>query len=211
LRRGAHDANRPETLPPVPNDERVIPRPGDIFPESRNRLPLIQREQLDEDGRKLYDALTSDPNSLAGLQGPGGIKLHSPRLYAIGRGVNRYLRFESGLDRRLSELVILVAAREMESTFEWHAHEAEAQRIGIEQHIIDTIRKRRPLGKQIAERERALIKLGREAIRKHRVRRKTFAAALAFFGSEQLVNLVALMGEYASTAILLTVFDQQIP
>jgi 4-carboxymuconolactone decarboxylase len=39
---------------------------------------------------------------------------------------------------------------------------------------------------------------------------KTFARAKALFGPNQLVDLVMLMGNYASTAALLTTFDMQL-
>jgi len=63
----------------------------------------------------------------------------------------------------------------------------------------------------IGEKEAAIIKLGREAIGKHRVRRSTYAKAIELFGAETLVNLVALMGSYAATAMSLAVFAQQLP
>ena len=38
----------------------------------------------------------------------------------------------------------------------------------------------------------------------------TFARCLALFGRKKLVDLVALMGNYASTAALLTAFDMRL-
>ena len=111
------------------------PLPKDVFPDSRNRLPLPKREDLDEEGRKAYDAAVSDPRLLAGLQGPAGIRLYSPRAGAS----NKYLRFETALGRRLSELAILVAARELDQQFEWTAHQPEARKQGVEENVIDKI------------------------------------------------------------------------
>jgi 4-carboxymuconolactone decarboxylase len=39
---------------------------------------------------------------------------------------------------------------------------------------------------------------------------ETFAKAKAMFGPNKLVDLVMLMGNYASTAALLTAFDMQL-
>ncbi len=52
--------------------------------ESGFRLPLPMREELDGYGKSVYDRLT-DPASrlVAGLRGPAGIRLHSPRLAEI--------------------------------------------------------------------------------------------------------------------------------
>lgn len=185
-------------------------RPGDIYPESGSRLPPIDRDRLDDAGRALYDEVAGDARSLVGFKGPAGIMLHSPKLYAIHRKVNQYLRFGSGLDERLRELMILVAAREMDSHFEWRAHEIIAKQVGLEDEIVDIVRHGKRV-RGVGEKEATIIKLGREAIRKHRVRRSTYAAAIELFGTETLVNLVALMGTYAATAMSLAVFAQQLP
>ena len=126
------------------------------------------------------------------------------------RALNQFLRFESGLDVRLRELAILVDAREMDSHFEWYQHEITAKREGLEDEIIEIVRKRKRV-RGIGAKEAAIIKLGREALGKHRVRRSTYAAALELFGAETLVNLVMLMGAYAATATTLAVFAQQLP
>jgi 4-carboxymuconolactone decarboxylase len=184
--------------------------PPDIFPDSRNRMPLITREELNELGQRLYDEALADPRSIVGLQGPGGIRLGSPRLTELSRPVNRFLRYGAGLDRRLAELAILASARETDQRFEWHAHEAIALKEGLEPAIIDVIRYRRPLS-GMGEKEATLITLAREAIGKHEVRPETFADALRLFGKEDLILYVTLMGEYAATGFLLHTFNQQLP
>jgi 4-carboxymuconolactone decarboxylase len=185
-------------------------RSGDIFPGSGSRLPAVDRDQLDPVGQALYDEVAADTRSLVGFRGPAGIGLHSPQLYQLHRKVNQFLRFGTGLDARLRELMILVAAREMDSHFEWHAHEAAAKREGLEDEIIDIVRKRKRL-RGIGDKETAIIKLGREALGKHRVKRTTYAKAIELFGAETLVHLTALIGAYATTAITLAVFAQQLP
>jgi 4-carboxymuconolactone decarboxylase len=184
--------------------------PPDIYPESHNRLPLVRRDEFDEFGQKIFDETAGDSRSLVGLQGPGGIRLHSPALTANTRPASQWLRFGAGLDKRLAELTILVAAREMNAHFEWHAHEPAALKAGLEPTVIDVVRHRKPLA-GLGEREAALIAVGREAIGKHRVSAATFADALRVFGKEQLLHYVSLMGSYAATAILLAVFDQHLP
>ncbi|HXP94605.1 MAG TPA: hypothetical protein VN905_14120 [Candidatus Binatia bacterium] len=184
--------------------------PADIYPESRNRLPMVRRDDLNDEGKEIFDARKNDRRSLVGLQGPSGIRLHNPKLAKLSSPLNRYLRFEAGLDRRVVEVVILATAREFDQPFEWAAHEGEALKIGVAQDVIDVVRFRKPvdgLGEQYA----AMIRLVREACGAHKVSSATFAEAMRLFGKEQLLNYVALIGGYADTAILLTVFDQQLP
>ncbi|MEE8177805.1 MAG: hypothetical protein V3T65_07405 [Acidobacteriota bacterium] len=179
--------------------------PDDVYPDSRNRLPLVQREDMDERGQTAYDSAVSNPRSIAGLQGPAGIRLHSARARE-----SEYLRYESDLGRRLTELAILVTAREMDQQFEWSVHEGVALQEGLEPAIIDVVRLRKPLT-GLGEKEAAIIQLGREVFRNHRLSPDTFSRALQLFGNKTLVDLVSLMGNYASTAVLLTTFDQQLP
>jgi len=119
------------------------PLPDDVKPDSLSRLPLRRREDMDERGKRFYDAVV-DPGSrtLVGLRGPSGIWLHSPELGERVRAVNQYLRFETALDRRLIELAILVTARELDQQFEWTAHEPAALSEGLSQEIIDAVDQR---------------------------------------------------------------------
>lgn len=184
--------------------------PADVYPESRNRLALVRRVDLDDEGKTIFDGAANDSRSLVGLQGPGGIRLHNPTLTKLSQPLNRYLRFEAGLDRRVAEVAILATARELDQEFEWCAHEAEALKVGVAADIVDVIRFRRPvdgLGEQYA----AMIRLVREAVGAHKVRPETFADALRLFGKIPLLNYVSLIGNYMATAVLLTVFDQQLP
>jgi 4-carboxymuconolactone decarboxylase len=184
--------------------------PADIDPRSRCRLPLPQREELDAGGREIYDRL-ADPKggTLRGLRGPGGITLHSPDLSRHTRPLNNYLRYGSGLGGRVRELAILTTARELDSQFEWAAHEAAAQGEGIPAETVEIVRHRGDLG-GLDEADAAVIALGREIFGARRVSSATFARVLRLFGRRKLVDLVALMGNYASTAALLTAFDMQL-
>src|SRR5690348_8317523 len=91
--------------------------PSDIDPQSGFRLPLPKREDLDEAGKAHYDRATAPGASIAGLQGPTGIGLYSPKAAAHARALNRYLRFEAGFVPRIREIAILTTAREMDSQF----------------------------------------------------------------------------------------------
>jgi 4-carboxymuconolactone decarboxylase len=185
--------------------------PDDVDPESGCRLPLPRREELDDAWQRIYDSL-ADPKggSIRGLRGPGGILLHSPGLSRHSRPLNRYLRHEAGLGGRVRELAILTTARELDSQFEWAAHELEAIAEGISLEIIDIIKHRRDTTSGLDEADAIIIQLGREIFGERKVSSATFIRALRQFGRRALVDLVALMGNYAGTAALLTAFDMQL-
>lgn len=183
--------------------------PPDIDPKSGFRLPLPRREDLDEAGKASHDRSTAPGATLAGLQGPGGVQLYSPRTAAWSNGLNRYLRFEAGFSPRIRETAILATAREMNSQFEWVAHEDEALRVGVPQEVIDIIKHRRA-ATGIDETDAVVIELVRQIWRDHKVTPEMFAKAQSIFGDKGLVELVMLSGNYAATAALLCTVDMQL-
>jgi len=178
--------------------------PKDVYADTGNRLPAIKREDLDDAGKKLFDARLP-----ADSFGPGAIRLYSPAVAEHMGAVNSYLRYKSGLDPRLVQLAILVTARESDSEYEWTAHEPQGLKAGLQLEIIDIVRYRKsPEG--LAEKDAVIIQLGREAIGKHHVSSGVAARALNLFGKQGLVDYVSLMSDYAATAILLNAFDQHV-
>jgi 4-carboxymuconolactone decarboxylase len=183
--------------------------PSDIDPQSGFRLPLPKREDLDELGKRHYDRVATPGASIAGLQGPSGIGLYSPKAAEHARALNRYLRYEAGFSPRVREVAILTTAREMDSQFEWAAHEPEALKEGVDPRVIDVIKHRKPtVG--LDETDATIIELGRQIFRDHKVTPEIFAKAKALFGPNKLIELVMLMGNYAGTAALLTAVDMQL-
>ena len=79
----------------------------------------------------------------------------------------------------------------------------------MQQQTIDVVKYRKST-EGLAEKDAVIIALGREVIGKHHVSSATAARALNLFGNQGLVNIVSLMGDYASTAILLNAFDQHV-
>jgi 4-carboxymuconolactone decarboxylase len=183
--------------------------PSDIDPQSGFRLPLPKREDLDEAGKKAYDRGTAPGATIAGLQGPAGVQLFTPKIAEQISAINRYLRFQAGFTPRVREIAILTTAREMDSQFEWVAHEPEALKEGVDQSIIDVIKFRKSTA-GLEETDATVIELGRQLWRDHKVTSQTFAKAKELFGPNKLVDLVLLMGNYAGTAALLTAVDMQL-
>jgi 4-carboxymuconolactone decarboxylase len=174
--------------------------PKDVFPDTRNRLHLIKREDLEERGRKAYDEATS--SSVSGVpEGLAAIRLH-------GSGVD--VRWESALGRRLTELAIVTTARERDQPYEWSLHEMEALAVGLEPAIIDVVRYHKTL-KGIGDKEATIIQMDREVVGMHKLSSGTYANALKLLGERNLVDVVLLMSQYAGTATRLTAFNQQLP
>ncbi len=185
--------------------------PSDIDPESRSRLPLKRRDELDEEAQEVYDFLV-DPESqtLAGLTGPRGFYLYSPKAGRHLSPANTYLRFESGLDEQVRELAILVVAHEMQSQFEWTMHEPVAREVGLDPAAIEVV-KTNQNPQDLKARDALIIRFGRELLREDRLSSETFSQVAQEFGEEGLVTLTFLIGNYVRSALMLRAADMQIP
>lgn len=174
--------------------------PDDVYPESRGRLPIVNREELDDEGKATYDRYMSpDSTSLAGVQGPGGLRLHATADNS-----------PSKVSGKIRELVRLVIAREMDQQFEWTLHEPVALRQGLDPDIIDVIRHNRSIA-GVSEPEASVIQLGRDVFREHHVSSETYASLTQNFGKKDLIDITQLMGGGMNSFILLFMFDVHLP
>jgi 4-carboxymuconolactone decarboxylase len=186
-----------------------MPMPADIDPQSGCRLPLVKRENLDEAGKRAYDRASTPGKTIVGLRGPSGLHLYSPPTVEAHNVMNQYLRYQC-FDAKTREVAILTVAREMDSRFEWAAHEPEALKEGVSAALVDVIKHRKST-QGLDERSAAIIEFGRQIFRDHKVTPEAFARVKTLFAPDKLVELVLLMGNYAATAALLCAFDMQVP
>lgn len=181
-----------------------------IDPQSRCRIPLPRREDLDTAGQKIFDYFTSGSKGvLRGLHGPAGIWLHEPKLAEVYVPFGNYLRFRAGLSEPIREACVLAMARECNSAFEWAAHEPEALQVGVPAEVIKSIKFRNPTT-AIEAPFGTIVQLIREAFTERTVSAATYDAAVSLLGVPLLIDLITLAGTYASTAALLKVFDMQL-
>jgi 4-carboxymuconolactone decarboxylase len=197
---------------------KLYPGKTDVYYSSGNRLPPVDREELDDRGKEVYDNILQSGRSFTYdeekkiYMGPRAIRMYSPIVGDHNSRSNQYLRYESGMDEKLREITIMHAAISMNSSYEWTAHEETAQEVGVPQEIIDIVKYKKPIPANLGEKETAIINLCRELVYgDHLVTPDTFAKALALFGKKQLVEFIALLGGYTATAMILNTFDQQLP
>src|ERR1700674_4126697 len=76
-----------------------------IYPDSLNRLPVVHREQMDENGKRVYDINAGGAGKVAQATGPSAIALYSPGVAEPLRRLNDYLRREgSVLGKQVTEV-----------------------------------------------------------------------------------------------------------
>jgi 4-carboxymuconolactone decarboxylase len=182
--------------------------PSDIHPESLSRLPPVQRAELDDEGKRIWDAL-SGANKAIPRTGPSAVTMHSPRAAEPIYALNQYLR-KTVAGVRYFELAALIAAREFDQQYEWSAHEPAAIREGVEQSVVEAIKFNRGLN-GVPEKDAALIRLGRAIFRDHKVSSEVWAQMERLFGRQGAVELTMVMADYAMAGFVLTAVDQQLP
>lgn len=189
-----------------PAAERKLP--PDVNPVSLSRLPPLTRDQLDAEGKAIYDNIVKD--GPAPKTGPVAISLYSPKIAQTWSDINGFLRYNGDLSPRHTEVAICVATWEIQQQYEYSAHEPAALRYGAPQAVIDTIKyDREPVG--LSPEETTIIKLGRAIMRDHKVSSELYNEAVQHFGRKGLVELVTVMGDYVMVGMVMTAIDQQVP
>lgn len=85
-----------------------------------DRLPPLSPDALTDAQRLAADAIVNGPRGA--LYGPFVALLRSPELMEYAQWMGEHLRYRSALGQRLSELVILLVAREWDQQVEWAIH-----------------------------------------------------------------------------------------
>lgn len=181
--------------------------PSDIHPESYSRLPPLQRDSLDAEGKRVWDALAGGRGMPK--TGPAPNSMYSPGVAEPFQALNQYLR-KTVAGPRYFELSALLAAREFDQQYEWSGHEPAAVRAGLEQSVIDVVKFNKDVA-GLSEKDATVIRLARALFRDHKVSSELWAKTVEFFGRQGAVEIVTTMGDYAMAGFLLTAVDQQLP
>ena len=93
------------------------------------RMPPIPDAQMTEAQKAAVKDIVSGPRGH--LVGPFIPLLRSPDFMNRLQKTGEYLRFNSALEPRRSEMVILMTARVWSQVFEWHHHRVIAEKAGL--------------------------------------------------------------------------------
>jgi 4-carboxymuconolactone decarboxylase len=114
------------------------------------------------------------------------------------------------LERRLLELMTLVAARQATAQYAWFIHEPYALKFGITPEIVEAIRERHTPSFS-REDERLVYDLTMELNTTRKLSETSFQRGMAMFGEEILVELVSAIGFYSMVAMTLNAFAVPVP
>ena len=188
------------------NPPRFAPLTADQMTEAQSRAAdqiLASAKRADGPGGR-YMAKTGE------FPGPYGFLLRSPELAIRWRHLSEYIRFETSLPLRLNELAILIQARFWTAQFEWWAHYPLALRAGLAQAVADDLKMgKRPAGMQSDE--EAVYAFCVELMQEHRVADATFAKLQSHLTEQQIADLVAVTGFYATVSMILNTIEAPVP
>src|ERR1022692_2984182 len=180
-----------------------------------NRLPYLRYHDLDADGKRVWDGVAGSRggelvNDSGGLVGPFNAFVHAPgvgrRLSALGG----QLRFETSIERRLSELAIITVGARWKAEFEWWAHARMAREHGVPDAVVDAIGRGEdpPFD---AEDERTIYAVASQLTATGQLDQDAYGAAQQLLGDAGLVELVSLCGYYTLISYLLNAFAVPLP
>jgi 4-carboxymuconolactone decarboxylase len=171
-----------------------------LVAETQDRLPPIPAEKLTPAQQQAVMEFRSARGT--GVFGPFVPLLRSPELMNRSRAMGDYLRYKSSLPPRLSELVILITAREWSQQYEWGVHYPNALTAGLKPAIAQAIADgRRP--QDMADDEALLYDFCLELQRHRSVSDVTYGRMVTRFGEQGVVDAVGIVGYYTLLGMVL--------
>jgi 4-carboxymuconolactone decarboxylase len=171
---------------------------------AQERYPELRLDQLTPEQKAYVENLQKPPrnNTTALKNPPFKVYMRSPALAAKLEEVSDYVRWGTGLEPRLTELAIMLTARQWSSQWIWRGHYRLAIRGGLDPSVgADIAAGKRP--EKMKEDEAILYNYAIEMYRDKAVSDATYAAAVKQFGEKGLIDLVATMGYYDTVAMTL--------
>ena len=172
------------------------------------RIPSIDPSDYSEEQAQAAREFEAARNRT--VSGPFELLMHSPAVMSRARAFGDYLRFDSAIGTTLSELVILITAREWSQDYEWYVHYPIAIERGIDQAIADAIAEgRRP--REMNEDEEIVYDFSIELHRYRRVSDATFERARERFGNQGVIDLTGINGYYTFLAMQMNMARHPVP
>lgn len=166
------------------------------------RMPPIAAADMNPAQRQAVEALTAGPRG--GVKGPFIPLLRSPELMDRLQRVGEYLRFNSALEPRISELAILITARHWTQQFEWGVHASLATQAGLAPEAVAALAQgRHPIG--LRPDETAAYAFSEELLRTHGVSDATYRQAVAAFGEQGVIDLIGILGYFTTVSMVMNV------
>ncbi len=166
------------------------------------RFAPIDPSKFSPQQKQFAELMTKGPRAGNITNAPFKVYFASPEYGLNAIQMSNYLRWGTGLDARLSELAIIISARNWGSGYIWHAHYPLAVKGGLDPKVGAAIAAgQRPTG--MKEDEEIIYNLLTEIYRDHDITEATYNRAKAKFGEKGIADIQGLAAYYGITAMAL--------
>ena len=173
-----------------------------VAARAEERLPTIPPARYTEEQKQA--AADFELARKVPVFGPFEPLMYSPQVMSQARAMGDYLRYKSAIGNTLSELVILITAREWTQDYEWAVHYPIALKAGIRKEVADDIAAgRRPTA--MSPDEETVFDFTSELLRNKQVSDATFERAKSRLGMKGVVDMTGIVGYYTFLAMQLNV------
>ena len=169
-----------------------------------SRLRELTYEEMNAEQREIHDRLISGPRGR--IAGPYIAWLRNAKLADVAEKYGRFVRYETSLPPRLSEMAILIVGRHWNAQVEWWAHHPLAIKAGLDPAIADAIAHRKRPDFKKAD-EELVYDIAMELIESKKLADATYQRALKILGETTLIELIAILGNYFAVALVLNTFE----
>jgi 4-carboxymuconolactone decarboxylase len=171
-------------------------------------MPAIPPEQMSAAQRAAAEEITAGRRG--GVVGPFIAALRSPECMRRLQHFGAYLRYDSNIEPRLREMVILITARHFRQDFEWVTHEGPARDAGVPPATIDAIRMG-TVPASLAADEAVIVELCAVLLADGRVPDALYGRAVDVLGEPGLIDVVCAVGYYSTLALVMNVARTALP
>jgi 4-carboxymuconolactone decarboxylase len=175
---------------------------------SHERMPAIPPEAMTAEQREAADEITAGRRG--GVVGPFAAALRSPECMRRLQRLGEYLRYDSAIDPRLREIVILLTARRWRQDYEWYTHEPLAREAGVSPATLDAIRTG-TVPTALAADEHAIFELCAVLFADGRVPDALYERAVALLGEPGFIDVVCAVGYYSTLALVMNATGTSLP
>jgi 4-carboxymuconolactone decarboxylase len=168
------------------------------------RFKFKQGDELSSEARAVAHDICS--GSRGEVPAPLRAWLVNPNFASMSQQLGDYLRFNSSLPKKLSELSILCVAHHWGSPFEWEVHKVEALKVGLEEHIIVSIHEGGcPLFE--SKTESLVFSFCSNALNKKAIDSNLFEQLRESIGEKGVMDLIGIMGYYTLISLTLNTLE----
>ncbi|HET7765852.1 MAG TPA: carboxymuconolactone decarboxylase family protein [Burkholderiales bacterium] len=168
----------------------------------QDRMPPLAADKMNDAQRKAAAEMAAGPRK--GVKGPFIPLIRSPELMDRLQKVGEYLRFQSALEPRISEFIMLIVSREWTQQFEWTVHAPLGCKAGLKEDVIEALAEgRRP--RAMRADEEIVYDFCAELLRTKGVSDTTYRRAVGAFGERGVVDIVGVVGYFATVSMVLNV------